>query len=223
MKIISLSSIIAGPACSIACCIKKHFYNESNSYPTNMFDYLEISLLSIIQILESDNIKDKLNTNYEIYFNKDKKNSVKFKNFDHFISHHDLIENYTEKDFNDLIEKYKRRYDRLINYIKTENKIFFLRYYYEDYNLINKFIEIVKRINPSLEIFFINIVYDPHNKMEEIFDKNYTLINFDNYINKTIHYSDNLFYKIMEFDWNIIYKIISVNLNDIEKNNFLYV
>ena len=33
MKIISLSSSIAGPACAIGLCIKKHFYdNNLNSY-----------------------------------------------------------------------------------------------------------------------------------------------------------------------------------------------
>ena len=48
MKIISLSSSIAGPACSVACSIKKHYYN--NNYKTNIFDYLEISLIGVIQV-----------------------------------------------------------------------------------------------------------------------------------------------------------------------------
>ena len=57
MKIISLSSSIAGPACAVAKSIKKYFYN--NNYQTNMFDYLEISFLSILQILYLD--KDDIN------------------------------------------------------------------------------------------------------------------------------------------------------------------
>jgi hypothetical protein len=49
MKIISLSANIAGPACAIATSIKKYFYN--NNYITNIFDYLELSIISINQFL----------------------------------------------------------------------------------------------------------------------------------------------------------------------------
>jgi hypothetical protein len=38
MKIISLSSNIAGPACAVAQCIKKYYNND---YKTNFFDFLE--------------------------------------------------------------------------------------------------------------------------------------------------------------------------------------
>jgi len=66
-------------------------------------------------------------------------------------------------------------------------------------------------ITTNLEIFFINIVYDPYDKIVEVFDKNYSLINFNNYIDKSMYYSDDLFYKIMEFDWSIINKLIYIN------------
>jgi hypothetical protein len=49
MKIISLSANIAGFACAIASSIKKYFYN--NNYITNIFDYLELSIISINQFL----------------------------------------------------------------------------------------------------------------------------------------------------------------------------
>ena len=49
MKIISLSALIAGPACAIATSIKKYFYK--NNYITNIFDYLELSIISINQFL----------------------------------------------------------------------------------------------------------------------------------------------------------------------------
>ena len=122
MKIISLSSSIAGPACAIGLCIKKHFYD--NNYQTNMFDYLEISLLSIIQILylKNDDI-NYLHENNEVFINPVGNNSVIFKNFNHIISHHDLKLNYSEEDYKDFIDKYKRRYHRLMEYINTEDKI----------------------------------------------------------------------------------------------------
>ena len=80
MKIISLSSNIAGPACAIAYAIRKYYYN--NNYKTNMFDFLEISFISIIQML-SINFSDivYLSNNNEFVEN-DKHMTVKFKNFD---------------------------------------------------------------------------------------------------------------------------------------------
>ena len=222
MKIISLSSIIAGPACSIACSIKKHFYPEPNSYPTGIFDYLEISLKSILQILEIDNFSEKISTNNYIYLNNDNKFSIQLNNFDHLISHHDLNKNNNKESIDLFFEKYNRRYKRLLNDLMIQDKIFFIRYGEEDINTIQSFFNIIKKINPTLEIFFINIVLNEENNITEIFDKNFTLINFNNYIDKNKIYSDNLFFKIMEFDWKIVYTIIETNLNEIEKKNFIY-
>jgi hypothetical protein len=94
MKIISLSSSTAGPACAIATSIKKYFYN--NNYRTNIFDFLELSLLSIIQMLELDDIEKNINNNHLIIDNVNNTKSVEFKNFDKIISHHDLSKDYSE-------------------------------------------------------------------------------------------------------------------------------
>ena len=218
MKIISLSSTIAGPACAIAKSIKKYFYN--NNYQTNMFDYLEISLLSIVQILhlENDDI-NYLNLNNEIILNKDGNNSVKFNNFDKIISHHDLKEKYSEDDYKNFIEKYKRRYYRLLKDIKTQDKIFFIRYGIEDNNIINNFINKILSINPNLKLYFIIVNYDEKNQY--INDKNYIYINFYNY-NKDINYNSDLFYRTIKYNWKIIYDIILKNLDATEQNNFNY-
>jgi hypothetical protein len=218
MKIISLSSSIAGPACAVAKSIKKYFYN--NDYQTNMFDYLEISFLSILQILylENDDI-NYLNLNNEIYLNKNDFNSVKFTNFDKIISHHDLKKIYSEDDYKNFIDKYKRRYYRLINDIKTEDKIFFIRYGIENNNIINEFINKILIINPNLKIFFIIIDYNE--KHCDYNDKNYIYVNFYNH-NKNIQYDNDLFYKTIQYDWKVVYDIIFNNLNSSEKENFKY-
>jgi hypothetical protein len=204
MKIISLSSSVAGPACAVAKCIKKYYYNDD--YQTNMFDYLEISLLSIIQILnlEKDDIHY-LYLNNEIFLNKDNNNSVRFNNFDKIISHHDLKNNYLEKDYIDFIEKYKRRYYRLINDIKNEDKIFFIRYGLESECIINKFIDRINILNPSLKVYFI--IVDYNEKDENINNSNYIYINFYKY-KENINYSDDLFFKTMQYNWKIVYDII---------------
>jgi hypothetical protein len=219
MKIISLSSSIAGPACAVAKSIKKHFYN--NNYATNMFDYLQISLLSILQILylKNDDI-NYLNLNNEIFLNKDGNNSVKFNNFDKLISHHDLIYEYSEDDYTKFIQKYIRRYYRLINDIKKEDKIFFIRYGTDGEEYIIKIISIIQKINPNLKIYFIVVDY---NKIDyKIDNKNYIYINFYDYNKNNIDESIDIFYRTMDYDWHVIYNVIFNNLNSIEQENFKY-
>jgi hypothetical protein len=219
MKIISLSSNTAGPACAIATSVKKYFYN--NNYQTNIFDFLELSLLSIIQILESNDIERDINTNHLITDNINNAKSVEFKNFDKIISHHDLSNNYSEDDFIKLLQKYKRRYDRFINDICTHNKIFFIRYGNDDYELIIKFINKIKAMNSKLDIKYINLIYDENSNME-VDNNNFILINFYNYIDKNKKYSDDLFFRIIEYNWKIIYDKINFKLNNNEKIDFNY-
>jgi hypothetical protein len=217
MKIISLSSSIAGPACAVAKSIKKHFYD--NNYQTNMFDYLEISLLSILQILYlKDGDINYLNLNNEIFLNKDDNNSVKFNNFDKIISHHDLKKIYNENDYKNFIDKYIRRYYRLINDIKKEDKIFFIRYKSENDQLIDKIIEKILLINPLLKIYFIVVDY---NEKDENIYRNYFYINFYDH-NKNIDYNIDLYYRTLEYNWKLVYNIIFNNLDIKEKENFIY-
>lgn len=211
MKIISLSSTIAGPACAVAVSIKKYYNND---YKTNFFDFLEVSLLSIIQVLEIANtdIDNILRGNNKIILNKDDKNSVFFNNFDKMISHHDLLKIYTDLDYNNLIDKYKRRYHRLINSIKEEDKIYFIRYGIEDSNNIKYFIYTINRINPNLDVHFINVNYDSNNLDNNNINnsiKNYYYINFNNYIDSEMKYSDDMFYKTLEFKWEIVFDLIN--------------
>ena len=222
MKIISLSSSTAGPACAIATIIKKHFYN--NNYETNMFDFLEVSLESIIKVLTISNnnlnIEDYLSNNYDIIVNSDGNNSVFFNNFDKLISHHDLILNYNEETFNIFIEKYKRRYNRLINHILNEDKIFFIRFGEDNKDSIINFINNVKNINNNLEVYFINLYFDENNKKLHDDIKNYYYINFYDTIDFNKIYSKDLFHKTMEFNWLPIFEIINNNLDNCEKITF---
>lgn len=214
MKIISLSSNIAGPACAVALSIKKYYKND---YKTNFFDFLEVSLLSIIQVLQTKDIDNILRGNNKIILNKDDKNSVFFNNFDKMISHHDLLKIYTDLDYNNLIDKYKRRYERLINSIKEEKIIYFIRYGFEDSNIIKYFINSINKINPNLEIYFINVNYDINNLDINNLDinnlnkniKNYYYVNFNNYIDSEMKYSDDMFYKTLEFKWDIVFDLIN--------------
>lgn len=215
MKIISLASDIAGPACAIATSIKKYFYN--NNYETNIFDFLEITLKDINKLL--DNYDISFVENLHLTKNNIHKSSVTFNNFDKIISHHDLPEEYNENDLKNFKEKYIRRYNRLFNCIKNEENIFFLRYSNDIDNDILNFISIIKKINPNLKFTFIHLFYDDTFTNELEYD-NYISINFYNYIDLTKTYHEDLFYKTIEFNWKIVYDRIYKLLDD--KNNFIY-
>jgi hypothetical protein len=171
MKIISLSSSVAGPACAIATSIKKYFYN--NNYITNIFDYLEISLTSILEILRMQvNDIQYLSHNNFIEKNIDNNYSVTFRNFNKIISHHDLKNNYTNEDYINFIEKYKRRYFRLLNDIYNEKIIFFIRYGNEEIGEICEFIELIKLLNSNLHFYFIQILNNKDIKSLEYLSAN---------------------------------------------------
>jgi len=222
MKIISLSAGIAGPACAIATSIKKYFYNGSKQ--TDMFDYLEISLLSIIQILSlnSDNISDDISNNNIFSPNINQCHTVTFNNFDRIISHHDLKENYDKCDYNEFIEKYKRRYNRLIECLKTENKIFFIRFGYETVTEFKEFIRIIREINPLCEFYIINLIYDEINIGDTNDIPNLYTINFYCFLEKDVIYNDDLYYRTIQFNWKIVYDLVFNHLNENEKNSICY-
>ena len=237
MKIISLASSIAGPACAIAVSIKKYFYN--NNYQTNIFDYLEINLKSINYILENihknNHIENLLRTNNEIYLNNDGKSSVIFKNFDKFISHHDLPHEYNNEQYSELINKYVRRCDRLKIDLYKEDKIFFLRFGKENKDDIINFIKNVNMINPLLKVYFIHLDYNNYNdtygykldyqieKKEDILKVNYNYINFYEYIDINKIYNENLFHKTIQFNWYIVYQYINSISDDISINKDFFI
>lgn len=212
MIVISLSSNFAGPACAVATSIKKNLYSNKN-YPTNFFDYLVISMKSINELLNlKENDINFLDKNLKITNNTTDKKTVEFLNFDKMISYHDLKENYIEEDFKNFIDKYKRRYYRLLNYIKNEKIIFFIRYNEENDVEIKNFYNIINNINPELNFYFINLIYKENS--EELNNdnndlNNYLSFNFYEINNKNITYDEDLFYKTLQFNWEKIFEIIN--------------
>ena len=214
MKIISLSSNTAGYACAIACIIKNKYYN--NNYKTNFFDYLEISFTSIIQLLSLENSSiNNILSSKNIFSNRDSKKTVLFDNFDKIYSHHDLIENYSDNDFNIFIQKYERRYNRLINDIKNEDKLFFIRHEIENEEQIKLFFKKINEINPNLHIYFINTYFDENidstifYSEELIKNYNFIPINFKNIIPEKSNYNDDFFLRTFEYNWDHVFGIIN--------------
>ena len=242
MKIISLSSEIAGPACGIATSVKKYFYN--NEYKTNFFDYLEISLYSILEILSihsehirekllnTDNMKNNGNDNMENngniigiskndFIKNDNNTTVSFKYFNKILSHHDLRLDYNEDDYNNIINKYERRHKRLCDDIKNEDEIYFIRFGNEDSNLIYNFIEKIKELNPILKFTLVHLIYD-ENMIDYMCDNKYICINLYYHIDKNKIYSEDLYFKMIEMDWKFIYDKIYEIIDVKYKESFVF-
>ena len=139
--------------------------------------------------------------------------SINFKNFDLLISHHDIHE-YNDSIVKETIEKYNRRYERLINTIKNKKQIFFIRYCKNQNNIedteINKFYEKIHIINNNLLFKFIlisdcnNIIIPQHLKNK----KNFIYINLNDCIDNDIISETNEYFKTIK-KYKCIFNIIT--------------
>ena len=177
---ISLSSSYAGNACAV--------HESINNYtsPSNkilFFDWLVTSMKSVNQILENTPI---IFDTESIRPNTLNNTSINFKNFDLLISHHD-IHDFNDNSINETTNKYIRRYERLINTIKEQQKINFIRYCKNQQNLEEKeiytFYKNINNINPNLIFNFVLISDDndliiPNNLLQD----NFIYINLNNYV-----------------------------------------
>lgn len=202
---ISLSSYYAGNACAV----KQSIINYSTAGETQFFDWLVCSMKSINELLEGKPI---LFEETYIYPNQLNTTTIKFLNFDRLISHHD-IDKFTNNSINEITEKYTRRYERLINTIKGEKEINFIRYckdstYIEEDEII-KFYENIKNINCDLVFKFILISdYDdliiPDNLIN---NENFIYINLNNFIDEEVINETNDYFKIIK-KYKCIFNII---------------
>ena len=183
MKLISF-----GGACVTKFQIIKHnFRHNIEDGETNLFDWQLTSFKVILEILKTDNIDNifnKENVRFEEIFSNNSK--VVFKSLNHFISLHDLSIDYTEEDLDIFIDKCKRRYERMINIIKNNDTIIFIRF--DDNNIINnddylEFKNILYDINPNFKFYFFNLIINLElenniNLINEYFYK----VNLKNYL-----------------------------------------
>jgi hypothetical protein len=149
--------ISIGVSCNVKYQIDKYKGNKA----TLFFDYLLSNMCSVIKLLECEDINKILNKNSIVLH---KKNPVKNNNSRIVIkslasceSIHDLPINFNNEDINNFIDKYKRRYYRIINYINSGEKILFLRYNKITLDEKNRFVNAVLKINPDCNFSLVNI------------------------------------------------------------------
>jgi hypothetical protein len=193
---LSLSSSYAGNACAVRQSIINY---TTNSNETHFFDWLVTSMKSVNQILENTPII--FESNY-IYPNPLNTTSINFKNFDLLTSHHDIHE-FNDNIINEITEKYIRRYERLINTIKEQKYINFIRYCKNSTNIEEEeiliFYKNIKNINPNLRFNFILISnYNDLVIPNSLLKDNFIYINLNNYVDDDIVNETNEYYKIIK-------------------------
>jgi hypothetical protein len=196
--------------------------NKVEISESNFFDYLMVDFQTILKIIESENIEDIINiNNTEIYHVNDNYTFINLKNV-YLQSIHDVpninnLNDINNKDVNtsiqnNFINKYIRRYKRLIEKIKNEDIIFI---YQSPISLeeSEKFYNIISKITTK-KIILISF-YDFGENIDTIRKHdNLYYLNFNNlYLTKIYEYEASMAF----LDWIGIYE----ELNKIYLENFI--
>jgi hypothetical protein len=206
---ISLSSSYAGNACAV----RQSIINYSTAGETQFFDWLVSSMKSVNELLEGKPILFEETYKYPNPLNT---TTIKFLNFNCLISHHD-IEKFTDNSRNEIIEKYTRRYERLIDTIQTEKEIYFIRYCKDSNDIeegeIIKFYENIKNINNDLLFKFVLISHCENLIIPDnlINSENFIYINLNNFIDEEVINETNDYFKTIK-SYKCIFNIIKPSM-----------
>ena len=204
---ISLSSSYAGNACAIRQSIIN--YTKPND-ETQFFDWLVASMKSINQILENRPILFESTYTYPNPLNT---TSINFKNFELLTSHHDIHE-FNDTSITEITMKYTRRYERLIDTIKKEKQIFFIRYCKNSKDLqeeeILLFYTNIRRLNPSLAFKFI-LISDSDDLLipaRLTSTADFLYINLNKYVDDDVLNETNPYFKIIK-QYKCVFTIVN--------------
>lgn len=216
MEFISL-----GRHCDVAYNIAKYIKKEQ----THFFDWLRTDFKCILHILYSNNIVtifnlENIKVDKKLYAHENEI-AITLKNFEEnnltLLFHHEIrlkdYNNYNDTEINnklnEFIEKYKRRFNRLIQLIKSNNKLIFIYKVtnYFDYKIYtSEFEKAILAINPNC-IFSLVILVDVRDKdYFYIKYKNYLKINIAKYIDKNIKPDWNS----PQIKWTEVFNIINI-------------
>jgi hypothetical protein len=173
--------ISLGSTCSIAYQLQQ-LNRRQCAYP---FDWIRTDSLSdinqairnnfqefvkVTEITKSDKFPI-FDPDISFFPNENKDESMIMRNKYNMQFYHDFPKNF---DLDQIQKKYQKRIDRFSDIIKVSSKIYFVRDEIKankiSINQIEEFLEIIKNINPCLEIKFILIIHNPKNKKLNILD-----------------------------------------------------
>ena len=198
------------------CCVKFNIDKYRGTSKTLFFDWIYSSMNVVIKILECNNIDNILYFD-NIFREKNdegfKENSIiSIKSFNsECFFRHDVPRNCTDNDILDFIHKYKKRFHRIIEYIKSNEHICFIRVGYVSYDEIYNFNEAIKNINPECDFTLVVIDNNENNNTELFKQKN--LLYFKLKIDIPSNNDADIWGWTKEFlDWNKIFLDIEKNL-----------
>ena len=231
------------------CCVKYQIDKYFGSKETLFFDWIQTDIDTVNSILgcwDSNKLQTKKNIEKIINIKyvsqmppqinsqvdpllKSKQivsNRIFLNSLSYFMSIHDIIK-YDKANIINFIEKYKRRFYRIVDYIRKNNNIIFIRYEQSINDNGNKketeythFIKIIQNINPNCNFKLVELVdYNKENNhilavshKEEGYNlirNNFISINLYNFRkDKKISHSE---YPQNHLDWKSIFKVI-INL-----------
>ena len=201
----NITYISLGEKCSIKYQIKKHRNND----PTLFFDWLYTSVSDLIYLFENYKDIDKIILKDKFKVDNSKKipnfTRVLFTSLTHTVSLHDIKDNHTDNDFLDLAEKYKRRFNRVIELINSNKKLCFVRHGAMSIESKNKFVSAIKKINPMCDFILVhtNIYQISKNTNNQILN-NTLNINLNNYI-LDVSVLKAYWWTLSKYDWNAIF------------------
>ena len=119
--------ISIGSECNVKHQIDKHIGKSE----TLFFDWLMADIASVIKLLKCKSIDDILNINSvkvdQVTPIVESNSRILITSLPNCISIHDSPINPSEKDISDFIDKYKRRYQRIIDIINSNENVFFYK------------------------------------------------------------------------------------------------
>jgi hypothetical protein len=193
--------ISIGDACSVKYQIDKHISKKE----TLIFDRVITDMNSVIKIINNyDKIDTILNSDNIIKhpYNpvKADKSRITIKCLTSFQSIHDISVDMLETEVLEFIETYKRRLQRLIDYIMGDKKLFFVRVGNIKQSEQIEFINAIKKINPNCDFSLVGL-----NDGADLLDKNIINMNLAKYVIKEIDGSD---WSKSYYDWKTIFNDI---------------
>ena len=147
-----------------ACTVKHQIDKHKGKKETLFFDWLMTSMTSVIEVLGCEDIRtilqfDNIVRDTKTPYHRDMSRMI-IQSLNYCVSIHDLKKWYNDTHIHEFIDKYTRRFHRIIQYIQSEEKIYFVRKGSVDDQSRQKFIETVLAMNPTCNFALIIIDND---------------------------------------------------------------
>lgn len=196
----TINIISLGSECDVCYQIAK-YYKSSGIRITHFFDWLISDMNSIINILSNEIGTILIPSNIKQIGEKGNNIILIFRNCGKLISMHDVPLKYSINDIFEFISKYKRRYFRFMNILKSKDKTYLIRRDNPKDEKINELLLVLNKINTNNNIYLIFLRTDITSHI--IYNKRVIFLNFNKFkLNNKQDWQRN------NYAWNLIFDFI---------------